>query len=66
MTKAERSRPLRYKRGALASMGYQAMDDELEAIVEQCDFCTGIATFALKPAYMSWTGSAQKEKEHNE
>ena len=37
MTKAERSRDLRYKRGALASMGYQSMFDELEQITEACD-----------------------------
>lgn len=37
MTKAERSRNLRYKRPALASMGYQEMFEEMEKIVEQCD-----------------------------
>lgn len=37
MTKAERSRNLRYKRPALASMGYRDMYDELEQIIEQCD-----------------------------
>ena len=36
MTKAERSRNLRYKRGALASMGYEVMQSELEEISEAC------------------------------
>lgn len=36
MTKAERSRNLRYKRGALASMGWQTIMEELEQISEQC------------------------------
>lgn len=36
MTPAERSRNLRYKRPALASMGYDAMTDELEVICEKC------------------------------
>ena len=37
MTKAERSRNLRYKRGALASMGYEEMSLELQEIQEACD-----------------------------
>ena len=36
MTKAERSRNLRYKRPALASMGFEAMRCELEQISEKC------------------------------
>ena len=36
MTKAERSRNLRYKRPALASMGYDAMTDELDMIADKC------------------------------
>ena len=36
MTPAERSRNLRYKRPALASMGYDAMTDELDMISEKC------------------------------
>lgn len=36
MTKAERSRNLRYKRPALASMGYDAMRDKLDAISDKC------------------------------
>lgn len=37
MSKAERCRNLRYKRPALASMGHQAMLEELEVISEECD-----------------------------
>lgn len=37
MTKAERSRNLRYKRGALASMGFEPMELELQEIQETCD-----------------------------
>ena len=37
MTKAERSRNLRYKRGALASMGFESMELELQEIQEECD-----------------------------
>ena len=37
MTTAERCRNLRYKRPALASMGYDAMTEELDAISEKCD-----------------------------
>lgn len=37
MTKAERSRNLRYKRGALASMGFDSMELELQEIQEECD-----------------------------
>lgn len=37
MTKAERSRNLRYKRGALASMGFESMELELQEIQEACD-----------------------------
>ena len=36
MTPAERSRNLRYKRPALASMGYDAMTDELDMISDKC------------------------------
>lgn len=36
MTKEERSRNLRYKRGALASMGFEAMTSELSEISEAC------------------------------
>ena len=36
MTKAERSRALRYKRPALQSMGYVAMSNELIDIMEAC------------------------------
>ena len=37
MTKAERCRNLRYKRGALASMGFEPMELELQEIQEECD-----------------------------
>lgn len=37
MTPAERCRNLRYKHPALASMGYDAMTEELDAISEKCD-----------------------------
>ncbi|MGM9594150.1 MAG: hypothetical protein ACI3U8_07330 [Candidatus Onthomonas sp.] len=37
MTKAERSRNLRYKRPALASMGYESIIEELYDISETCD-----------------------------
>lgn len=40
MSKSERTRPLRWKRGALASMGYDTMLEELETIQEQCDEVT--------------------------
>lgn len=36
MTPAERSRTLRYKRPALASMGFEAMRDELDMISDKC------------------------------
>lgn len=36
MTKADRSRALRYKRPALQSMGYVAMSEELSNIMEAC------------------------------
>lgn len=36
MTPAERSRNLRYKRPALASMGYDAMTSELDEIYDKC------------------------------
>lgn len=36
MTPAERSRNLRYKRPALASMGYDAMTEELDTISDKC------------------------------
>lgn len=36
MTPAERSRNLRYKRPALASMGYDAMTGELDEIYDKC------------------------------
>lgn len=36
MTPAERSRNLRYKRPALASMGFEAMRDELDMISDKC------------------------------
>ena len=36
MTPAERSRNLRYKRPALASMGFEAMRDELDVISDKC------------------------------
>ena len=36
MTPAERSRNLRYKRPALASMGYDAVTDELDMISDKC------------------------------
>lgn len=37
MTKAERTRALRYKRPALATMGWEAIMAELEEIQEACD-----------------------------
>lgn len=37
MTKAERTRALRYKRPALATMGWEAIMHELEEIQEACD-----------------------------
>ena len=37
MTKAERTRTLRYKRPALATMGWEAIMAELEEIQEACD-----------------------------
>lgn len=37
MSRGERTRALRYKKGALASMGFRAMLDELGEIVERCD-----------------------------
>lgn len=42
MTKAERTRALRYKRPALATMGWDAIMQELEEIQEACD---GVAYF---------------------
>ena len=36
MTRAERTRALRYKRPALASMGYDTIDSELDEIREAC------------------------------
>ena len=35
--KEQRTRALRYKRPALASMGYEHIQSELEEIVEACD-----------------------------
>ena len=37
MTKAERTRALRYKRPALATMGWEEIERELEEIQEACD-----------------------------
>lgn len=37
MIKAERSRNLRYKKPALSSLGFEALQSELEEIVENCD-----------------------------
>lgn len=37
ISKAERSRALRYKKGALATMGWQSIMTELEEISEACD-----------------------------
>lgn len=40
MTKADRSRELRYKQPALQSMGYHEVVSELDEIMEQCDEVT--------------------------
>jgi len=37
LSRQEKARQLRYKRPALASVGYQTMETELSEIVEKCN-----------------------------